>query len=317
MTAGFQTQVYIRQAPAIEGDFAGANPYASVYASEGALVAGVGGLIIGRFAWAHPHLRVAFNNGGGVPTGFVARHQNSVIAAPGLVTTNETSMTIPQGMPITLHNWGSFYVRNSGATAVTRGMKAYADSATGLVTFAATGSPTAAFSHTASIAAGTGSGTGTITDNILTLSAVASGDFHRGGTISGTNVTSGTKIVEQLSGTAGGVGQYMVTPGDQNVTSTTISETHGVMTSTVAGSGTIKVGDVLTAGGGGNSATVAGTTVTELGTGSGGTGTYIVDNNTVVTSGTIASNANVETKWVAAGNCGAGEVVVMTTYIDG
>lgn len=311
MTAGFQTQVYIRQAPALEGDFASANPRASVYASEGALIAGTLGLIIGRFAWA-PSLMVADNYGGGAPAGFVGRQQRS------LITTYlaETSLTIQKGMQVDLFNAGSFWVRSS--VAVTKGMKAYADNSSGLITFAATATPTAAFSVTASVAAGTGSGTlSTISGNIMTVAGTVAGGFYRGGTLSGTGVTSGTKIVEQLSGTAHGAGQYMVYPGDQSVTATTISETHGVMTVTVVGSGALAVGQVLTAGGGGNTATVAGTQITELGTGAGGTGTYIVDNNTVVTSGTIASNGNTETKWVAVGNCAANELVPMSSWLDG
>lgn len=313
MTAGFQTQVYIRQAPGLEGDFAGANPRASVYAGEGALVAGLLGVTVGRFAWANSQM-VCDNFGAAAPTGFVGRHQQS------LITTYlaETSLLIPKGFAMTLYNAGSFYVRSS--VAVTKGMKAYADNSTGLVTFAATASPTAGFSHTASIAAGTGSATlATISGNIMTIptGSTVAGGFYRGGTLSGTGVTSGTKIVEQLSGTSHGIGQYMVYPGDQSVTATTISETHGIMTSTVATTGTIEVGDLITAGGGGNTATVAGTQVTELGTGSGGTGTYIVDNNTVVTSGVIAGPANVETKWVAANNCAADELCVMTSWLDG
>jgi len=185
------------------------------------------------------------------------------------------------------------------------------------VTFTTTGSATAGFSTTASIAAGAGSGTGVISDNIMTLTAVASGTFRRGGTISGTSVTSGTTIIEQLSGTANGVGTYLVTPGDQTVTSTTISETHGIMTVTVVGSGTLKVGDLITPGGGGGSNTVAGTWISELGTGAGGTGTYIVSNNTVVTSGTIAAVANYETKWFAQSYGAAGELVKMSSWATG
>ena len=58
----------------------------------------------------------------------------------------------------------------------------------------------------------------------LTVSAVASGTIYLGMTISGTGVTAGTKIVSQTSGTAGGVGVYVVSVL-QTVASTTITGT--------------------------------------------------------------------------------------------
>ena len=81
---------------------------------------------------------------------------------------------------------------------------------------------------------------------------------------------------------------FLVDRGGQNVTSATITGAAGLMSVTVATTGTVHVGDVLVAGGGGGANTVAGTAVTARGTGTGGTGTYVVNNNTVVTSGTIA-----------------------------
>lgn len=47
---GFQTKVNRQQAPAIAGDFASANPRASMLATEGTLVAGVSGVTVGVFA---------------------------------------------------------------------------------------------------------------------------------------------------------------------------------------------------------------------------------------------------------------------------
>ena len=53
-----------------------------------------------------------------------------------------------------------------------------------------------------------GAFTGAIAGGVLTVSAVASGSLAAGQTVSGTGVVSGTEIVEQLSGTAGGAGTY-------------------------------------------------------------------------------------------------------------
>jgi hypothetical protein len=63
-----------------------------------------------------------------------------------------------------------------------------------------------------------------------------------------------------------------VTIPGQNVASTTISETHGVLTVTAMTSGAYAVGQSLSGTG-----VTAGTTITALGTGTGQTGTYIVD----------------------------------------
>lgn len=53
-----------------------------------------------------------------------------------------------------------------------------------------------------------GTFTGAISGGVLTVSAVASGSLAPGQTVSGADVVSGTEIVEQLSGTAGGAGTY-------------------------------------------------------------------------------------------------------------
>ena len=67
--SGFQNQINHQQAPGVEGDFASANPKASLLAGEGALVAGTNGVIVGRFAWVTNG--VVSNTGTGVPDGFV------------------------------------------------------------------------------------------------------------------------------------------------------------------------------------------------------------------------------------------------------
>lgn len=306
----FQQTVNIQPAPAVEGDFASANPRASVLAGPGGLIAGPGGVTVGRFAWVDPGDGITVTNTGAVaPTGFLARQG----VVPGSLITDflaKSTMLIKQGYGVTLWKEGDFWVKNNGTTEAVVGQKAFANFADGTVTFFAAGvTPPQAFSVTASIAATTGSFTGTITDNLLNITNVGSGVARPGGTLSGTGVASGTKIVEQLTGTTGGVGTYLVSIGGQSVTSTTISETYGTMTVTVVGSGTVSLNDTLVGGGGGGSNTVAGTRITQLGTGTGGTGTYFVDNNTVVTSGTIVGNGGIETKWQCQSPGAPGELV--------
>ena len=82
----FQTSVRSGPAPGVEGDFASANPRSNFLAGPGGLVAGLAGLVIGRFAWVS-NLRVdangapaiADNFGAGAPNGFVHREQQALI----------------------------------------------------------------------------------------------------------------------------------------------------------------------------------------------------------------------------------------------
>jgi hypothetical protein len=126
-------------------------------------------------------------------------------------------------------------------------------------------------------------------------------------------------ITQQLTGTLGGStgATFLVSPPNQNVTSTTITGSAGLMTVTAATTGAVHVGDAIVAGGGGNTATVAGTTVTALGTGTGGLGTYVVNNATVVTSGVIAGTGATETKWYAETNANTLESVIISSTAPG
>jgi hypothetical protein len=316
---GFQKSVYTQPAPAVAGDFASANPRASVLAGPGGLVAGPNGLVVGRFAWLSYYTvdpndapATANNTGSGAIAGFVHRDQQA------LITTYlaESSMLIPAGFPVTLMDAGDFWCINSGSGQALPGMKAYANYADGTITFAATGSPGTA-SATGSIAANAGSFTGSIADDILTLTAVGSGTAVPGGTISGTNVASGTMIVSQvtplLAGEAtGGIGRYVVSIPEQTVVSTTISETYGTFTAASALSGTFGIGDTLTGSG-----ISLPTVITALGTGTGGLGTYIVNANTVVSSTTITGGTSIETKYYARSSGLTGELVKISSNAQG
>lgn len=100
-------------------------------------------------------------------------------------------------------------------------------------------------SFTASIGA---TFTGTASGAALTVSAVANGYISPGDTISGTGVPSGTKILSQTSGTAGGIGVYQTSVA---TTASTASITGASSVLNVTGSvvGTITDG-LLVAGSG-------------------------------------------------------------------
>ncbi len=136
-----QTQVGNYQSPGIEGDFASANPHASVVAYEGTFVAGSGGVTMARFAWADSNGLVT-NAGSGAPTGFVRRDASAVITA----WLGESSAVIPQGYPVTLMSAGDFWVRTS--TNATIGQKVFASLTTGQVQTAAAGATVSGYIET-------------------------------------------------------------------------------------------------------------------------------------------------------------------------
>lgn len=132
----FPTQVNVVQALAVAGDFADSNPRATVDAGPGALVAGTGGVTVGRFAWADSTMTTVLNTGTGAPTGFVGRRNQALIVA----FLAEGSNVIQQGHPVTLFNVGGFFVTNNNVSAASVvGQKAFANLATGAVRFAAAG----------------------------------------------------------------------------------------------------------------------------------------------------------------------------------
>jgi hypothetical protein len=300
MPGGFQTQVYNQEAQAVPGDRASLNPIATFDAGPGGLVADPSGIIIGNFAWTTPPTDPDGQNtlatqvaGSGVPAGFAYNWTQAL----NTVFLSDASMLIPQGLPVALATQGDFWVTNSSASgAVQPGMKAYATFGTGAVTFAATASPTTTATSTAStISAQTFSVTGSIQNDILTVTAVGSGTVVVGGIISGTGISTGTQVTSQISGTAGGVGVYTISPSQQkSIASGTVSGTYGLLTIGGTVTGTYRVGQVISGG-----TTSAGTVITALGTGTGGAGTYIVNNTQTVASAALNAAGNVETKWAA------------------
>ena len=145
----FQTAVKVRFAPAVAGDFASANPRASMLAGPNALVAGAAGCTTGLFAWAistgsadiesgeTDFYNTATNAGTGLPSGFVHREQQGLITA----FLGSSGSTIPVGNLVTLMTSGDYWVKNAGASAVTVGQKVFTSTLTGAVQTATAGSP--------------------------------------------------------------------------------------------------------------------------------------------------------------------------------
>jgi hypothetical protein len=298
---GFPRQVNVQGAPAVLGDFCDSNPRSTVDAGAGAFVAGPNGLAVGRFAWADPTNKMLNNYGPGAPTGFIHRDQQGLITA----FLADDTLVIPQGYPATAFNAGGFWVLNSGSSTSAVEQVAYANNSTGQVQF---GSNWTGASVTGSIAPNVV--TGSIEGDTLTVTDVTSGVLAVGQTISGAGVTAGTTISALGTGT-GGDGTYMVSI-PQTVASTTITASGGVLTVTAVASGALGLGDALTGSG-----VMAGTAITALLSGNGGMGTYAVNIGQTVVSEAITVAAGTQTKWVASSIGAPGELVKMTTWLNG
>ena len=298
---GFPRQVNVQAAPAVAGDFCDSNPRATVDAGQGAFVAGPNGLAIGLFCWANGN---ELNNyGPGAPAGFVHRDQQALITA----FLAEGSLIIPAGYGATAFSAGGFWVENAGSTTSALEQTAYVNNGTGQVQF---GSNWTSATATGAIAADVV--TGSIEGTTLTVTAVTSGQLNVGETITGTGIAAGTTILSQLSGTPGGDGTYQVSGAAQTVASTTITGSYGLMTVSAVASGALAVGDTITGTG-----VTAGTSIVAEGTGAGGTGTYVVSAGQTVASTTITVETGTATKWVAASIGAPGELVKMTSWLNG
>lgn len=213
MTAGFQRSAQLQQAAAVAGDFASANPRSSVVSHEGTFVAAAAGVTVARFGWATAAGLVS-NAGTGVPTGFVHRRQGAALITAYLA---ETSNLIPQGFEVTLMKDGDYWVAPTAQATV--GQKVFANFADGTIQTAAAGATIAGFSGTASFAT-----------NVMTVTVASSGTVKVGDLVTSAGVAAGTYVLNQLTGTPGGVGTYTLstTPGTiaaQAVTTTSYVET--------------------------------------------------------------------------------------------
>lgn len=225
MALGFQQSVNLQQAAAVAGDFASANPRASVVSHEGTLVAGANGVTVARFAWATSAGLVSntvVSSGNALsnkPTGFVHRRQGAALITTYL---GQISNLVPQGFEVTLMATGDYWVPPLVNTALV-GQKVFANLGDGTIRTATAGSTIANFSGTASFAT-----------SVMTVTVASSGALKVGDVITSAGVAAGTYITSFGTG-AGGTGTYNLstTPGTitaQAVTSTSYVETDFTVT---------------------------------------------------------------------------------------
>lgn len=155
MPTTFQTSINVVQAPGLPGDFASADPHFSTVTSGGILVAGTGGVTVGCFAWLNAAQTVARSAGTGAPSGFVHREMQATINTfPA-----EFGMTIPEGQRVgSLMSGGCYFAKNAGAGTAAIGMKAFANTTNGSVSFAAAGATVAGSAETKWFCVGWGEG---------------------------------------------------------------------------------------------------------------------------------------------------------------
>lgn len=327
---GFPKQVNTQPAIGVPGDFASINPRATALGGINAFVAGPAGVTIGAFCWFDPVLPNVVNSfGAGPVAGFVGRFGlGGDVFTPG-PGNPDASFSIPAGQPVTVYSAGDFLVANNGSspTSIFPVLKAYANNNTGLVSFAATGTPPTSAADTAAtlkqiVSASTGgalpvanTATGYITAGVggafavLTVTAVGAGSVLAGGVgqaISGPGIDPNTTIIAQLpGGTVGGAGTYTVSI-NQNVGSSTatvaIGLSGGGLTLTGANtSGVFAPGMTIS---GTNIPT--GTTILAYGTATAGAaGTYLVDRPaTVAATASTVTAANAMLLTVSSSNVG-------------
>lgn len=190
----FQSKINDNQAPAVAGDFASTNPFASVLAGPGALVAPAGGLIVGNFAWVGPQGQVSQSFVSGYQIGFLGRNEQALITQ----FLGEETLVVPEGFMVTLFNEGDFWAKFAAGATV--GNNVYADPNDGAPLAGAT-APSGA---TATASAGfTGTGTVVNTSTTLTINTVTAGILSVGDVVTGTDIPAGTTILAQLTVTAG------------------------------------------------------------------------------------------------------------------
>jgi hypothetical protein len=138
---------------------------------------------------------------------------------------------------------------------------------------------------------------------VLNITAVSAGSISVGDVVQGTSIAANTTVTSFLTGT-GGTGTYVIN-NSQLITSRAITTLSKTLRITAVSFGSIAVGQTVSGTG-----VSGGTTITALGTGTGGVGTYIVNTAQVVASTALIMIENVT---LAATN---GSAVITVTAPD-
>ena len=315
--AGFQSQVQTVPVAGVEGDFHTLNPPFFFPAGPGGLVAGTSlavngaaGILVGRFCWTQAtyldpdNAPTTVNNwGSGQPIGILTRRQQGL----NTVFLQEASMLLPTGLMANgIASAADLWVINRGTTTALIGQNAYANFLDGGVTFGTAVTGGASSSSTGSLAPATWSTiAGSISGNVMTITGTVTGTIAIGSSLT-TSLTSGT-VVSQSSGTPGGIGVYTLSVGEQAFASAALAGAYTLFTAGTVTLGSFAVNNVI-----GGTGTTSGSVVTQILTGSGGTGsTMAVTPSGQTNSGNVitVTALNTATYWYAQSSGGPGELV--------
>jgi len=249
---GFQKQVNLTPAPAVAGDFASANPRATVLAGPGGLVAGIGGVTVGKFAWVDDADGVTVHSYGtftGKPSGFVHREQQGLIVN----YLAESSMNVPVGFPVTLHSEGDFWTLVTGSTAATVGATVYANYSNGDITIgsAATGaSVTGAMGSTNTASLGATFTASANTDPTKIDVTAVTGLISIGDTVGNVTGIAGSQTIvsQDAGGTTGGAGTYKLS--GTNTASSVTATCFGSVVKVTVRTNLISIGETISGGAG-------------------------------------------------------------------
>lgn len=302
MAGSFQTRINRDLPIGVEGDFASANPRASVLAGEGGLVAGPGGVIVGNFAWLLPDGKTVVSHGVGAvaPTGFVPRQENALITEYMGVA----SMVIPEGFEVTLFDEGDFLDKIVSGSAAVYNSQCFASYADGSLSIGSAPAGTTATGSVGATFTATGTGTSLVVTAVTGLISV--GDTL--GTIA--TVPAGTTILAQVSGTPGGAGTY-TTSGPTTVAAATVTSFGNVLNVTAA-TGVLKIGDALT----GTGIPAGVTLASQVSGATGGVGVYTISSPATAYAASTALTivGGILTKFVAKSQAAVGELVTISTW---
>lgn len=262
----FPNTVNRLQAPGVKGDFASTNPYSSIVAGPGALVAPEGGLLVGNFAWVGPAGQVSQSFVSGYQIGFCQRNEQALITE----FLGESTLLIPAGFMVTLINGGDLWAEF--ATGATPGMKVYADPNDG-APIAANSTPT--LGTVTAVGGFTGTGTASVAaGTTLTITADTDGLLLAGDVISASDIPTGTTIVAQLTVTAGygygSRGTYEMSAAATGSLSGAVTSTSGYFVVTAVADGSLNFGDAVS-----GSSVAAGTVIGLQNPGFSGTATAV------------------------------------------
>lgn len=287
---GFQSVVNDFQAPGVKGDFASTNPFASILAGPGALVAPEGGLIVGNFAWVGPDGEVSQSFVAGYQVGFLGRNEQALITE----FLGEDTLVVPEGFMVVLFNEGDFWAEFPAGGTVGQSVFADPNDGTPLAGASAptlgTGTGVGGFTGTATLANGSA---------VLTVAAATTGILSPGDGITGTDIPAATTILNQLTGSPGKVGTYTMSAAataDVGSAEAVVGHSNLVLMTAIA-AGAFNFGDVI-----GGSGVTNGTTIEDQATPFEGVGTITATTTLTITAVTPGTDLlRVGAKVIAAG----------------